>query len=1830
MEERDEQYFSWSKEQIVKDFEQFVHDEYGNHILESLKDGKITWRPLDIEFNAIVDKWFTLWDFLDTKKWQVIQNNFTRTVKEQDAIEQWLLHLHNQWKVLPSVTHNTMNFDDFIHAQGYKKITDPTGQVTAIVPGHNPLSHNIQTLQTAWKEHVRSITNDKDELHDYTALLDFKHFDPTEKIITIAAVRTLYDNIQRKTKGQQRQDLLSLADTIFDKKNTPIPSDVTWITMWGLSLSMKDFFQKAWSLATENELQSLQDMRLTLKDSIKIAEENKLLSEWTLEQTLFNKKYSDLNRQFQNMANSFVQTDLINSIDEIVDSVDAEIDEYAKIFDIPGNMSKFFEKFGKPSELTNTYTDPVYIALKRREHNLRELLGKAGISHSDKESYTAELVEVNWKINAHKNTHQVSTWDGYFDHISQQIDTASSQTGIVVSGSEVKSTLQKLRDANWDVSMLWNQQNILMKASIAFQLLKVKDKHSFQNLGYSFQSYAQFVSSLYDLDTPSKTTILTQDHVPIELNFTSKKFVGKPLEFHNFDVDDLSSLSNIRVEFELDLNNNPDAENFLRTMTGGPNSHLVQDFFPEQPWFPETITDSSLVEMIDKDGIRYEWYLSPTHILNSQNIDDNIYGEDSHQSAKTYILYTKPADQFHSDRNFVTKKDVTESKVLTEWGKEKPVYINAANFNDWKSINILDKKATLSDGQLKALSLGHMVSQSLDADQLLDSKNHATIQQMIAQQDDMIMQELQQDTRDLWKESSEHWETQYTSLSVADEFSQSWKWLVGWDRLCEVWSRIAVKFPKSIDGKKTLKIFPDSEQLLSMIVKDIQKDDQGNIIGATFGFDTLSRTGKCTLNDITLEGKQLDKISEIFNGEITYIDNIYKDSQDYTSVLSRLENNFSDSMRKKTYRWDVFKSLDFDGKEFLKDKKPITHFISTEKTTDAKGSKTLFDVEYQIEKLWSNRYRITSTPFKADVVDKDGTSKEDNISFDTTTDMAGMLLILSTKKLVPYTNEEYTSYKNKNTVSSDTIPQVKRKWYTLSTIWSVLSWKWKDIVDGIKKKFKEKEEESLKYALFTEWRLMRRLSNGWLGQALNAFDLNVLDDMAWEIEIEGQQFGRKKIEGTLKFLKSFHAANNAYGPSGMGMVKGIVEDAIGKYENWWLWMKQRWDVAASLLYSIDKMKSWYAKEQAQYPAGTYVKILLGEHYYNHYMRHYRQLELEAKSDTEAGKSAQERLAMLEYNFIVSNVRGGDVLEKNNPYIVTDGTNPIFYFQNLYSREFANELGKSLWELKSFEVNSSSTDVKWLIDTNNFIHVYNECKDHMGDVRMKDCLNEFIALQSMAKDADQADKVSQLLMSGILSGVFVNNLSKSNKSDLKKIMFKAGIPYASLIEKYDGPAKIQQLLILATGNSTGDFSKFTYGKGKKLYRPDDFRSSVGGQDKKWLIASFETWFKDNKDQVVPFLHMDPESMKTQDNLIRIWKSNEPDMQIFGKKVDPDSKKIVDEVLKDFYYNTWWRSVTIDGLNYDSELSHTASMIDATFPVVNQYEEWKWKNDTKDHADLIWWNIEKNVPNWKESLEKKYLLSWNINNFFRYFEGIGDIHYNKSTIEQFYRYIRLAKQQKNTEDRIRLMWFFLTNLLYSKWPVPDAVTNSFKKYMAYFEANFDNFDQNLWREHDLPSWEGNFEYVFTEPLSGFTYIPKKEWKNITAQGQQHQYSKWATTNDTTLLNVQMMQANAKARTWWGNNMYGGNMGRSIGKSIDIKIEELRWGKEILEDTMTKKIRTSPIDVNNINKVDLAPIEQPQWARVLPGTSNKKSSQTNNRDDIEEKIDSILAERWIDNNY
>jgi hypothetical protein len=91
----------------------------------------------------------------------------------------------------------------------------------------------------------------------------------------------------------------------------------------------------------------------------------------------------------------------------------------------------------------------------------------------------------------------------------------------------------------------------------------------------------------------------------VTLAFSSKKFVGKPKSFQDINISDISALENIRIEFEIDLKASKpekEAENLLKLVTG---NKIIRKF-SKQVNFPETITDSSLVEMEDIHGNIYE------------------------------------------------------------------------------------------------------------------------------------------------------------------------------------------------------------------------------------------------------------------------------------------------------------------------------------------------------------------------------------------------------------------------------------------------------------------------------------------------------------------------------------------------------------------------------------------------------------------------------------------------------------------------------------------------------------------------------------------------------------------------------------------------------------------------------------------------------------------------------------------------------------------------------------------------------------------------------------------------------------------------------------------------------------------------------------------------------------------------------------------------------------------------------------------------------------------------------------------------------------------------
>lgn len=122
-----------------------------------------------------------------------------------------------------------------------------------------------------------------------------------------------------------------------------------------------------------------------------------------------------------------------------------------------------------------------------------------------------------------------------------------------------------------------------------------------------------------------------------------------------------------------------------------------------------------------------------------------------------------------------------------------------------------------------------MAAQSIYSYELSDPKNPPQIQELLDQLDASAINKLKQNTLDISTEDELVEELEYEKLTLPEEFQKSWKEMVG-DYPCEEGTRMAVQYPQIVDGISIVQTHPKSEQLLSLTVKKINKDNQGNII----------------------------------------------------------------------------------------------------------------------------------------------------------------------------------------------------------------------------------------------------------------------------------------------------------------------------------------------------------------------------------------------------------------------------------------------------------------------------------------------------------------------------------------------------------------------------------------------------------------------------------------------------------------------------------------------------------------------------------------------------------------------------------------------------------------------------------------------------------------------------------------------------------------------------------------------------------------------------------------------------------------------------------------
>lgn len=1702
-----------SLEELQEFFVEYIRTVYNNDILKSLYEWRLTGDSIDITLSSLQHQWFLIADVTDLSKRQLILDGIGTSVTEQDSITTALQKLWDQLQELPQKTQDQLAFDEFLVLIWYQFISP-----TKIEAKAHHAQYSFYRIKTLRREHIYSTwITESTRVDNYDAMFDTEQYDPLEKLVAASVIDNLYQTIEFLSDKKAIKDV---AESHFWVLEYPLQLDFKRNKLTELFHRIEQFFQKISWFATSEDIEVLKNTKITLEHSI-----NTMIKSWLLSQEERNKiltaSYSQLNKNLKQATSIFAQIDIITSVSSIIDDLDDTIQEYTQGFDIPWNMSDFFKQFWTPGFYRWWSRDFVYLSLAQKERKLVELLASWKLSSSEYQAKENELQELRNKINNHQKTEHFDTRNNYFDHIANQVEYAQKelwQTNIL--WSSLYSTLHKLRDTSRNIAELsLAEQNILMKTSIAMQLLAVKTKWTLKNRSYSFQEYAQFVSALYDLES-QHAQITTKDGEKIDLNFTKKKIVGKPSEFHSIDINNISDLSRIRIEFELDLSSNERAEYFIRTMTGWPRSRIIRNFF-EKDGFPTTITDSSYVSMVSKDGQEYSGYLSPINI--SVLEDEYDFWDDEYdygRQATSFVLYSEPADQFHKQRTIITQKDRSWQEILSQSWKKCPVFINSWNINTWQSVEIKNKKVTLSDQYLKSLTLGQLALNKINDEDFFDPKNSPDIQETLNQEDSNISEIIREDTRDIEDELLESWE-----VEMRRGFEQLWNEITKEsDKPCEIWVRLVLKYPDVVDGNPIIKTFPQTEQLITARVTSLKKDEEGNIVSCTLEFESLTRLWETTIKETSFDVSNLQKLTQVFES-VQYLD-APSDNHTYEWVLQRLQNKYPN------YHRDKLNGLQFDGKKFINNKnETINHFVAPWRTRDKDGKEYL--VDYSLKSLWRNRYRVTSSPYMVDIMDEKWKSQKRTIAFDTITDLSGVLLILAGKWLHPESETEFT-LRQANDPHGALLPQTRSAitWWSLQTVMGVIKTGGKQLRDWWLKKLEESRQWELGHIVFQEMNIYRKLDNIF-GAVLDKFDMNFLNDLAWEAEEKAMNYWFDKIEVVYKNLKSFHKSYNIWGldwlwtktPWSWARTFEMIEEATtylkaGKRVPY----KNLVQVAGALRYNMETYKNGYAPLRNQFEQWTYVKILLWEHAYEVYKEQYEKLrdEMEMATNPFVKKQKQDQLMSLEYEFISHNIAGGGRMDDR----VFAHPRPRYY-QELYSRSYGNKLRAIIPSMKMVSTDKKSETIQQLIDIWNFDQCQSDFYNYIASWRLEEAVQNLIAMQNTASTRDQYNEIMIAMMTGILNGQFIHTIWLRTRMDLKNAFRNSAIPFAHWIEEDTWPQKLMALLRLATADLWSNsfdsmfsveeitsYSTFNINQRKNAWQEfvEKFAQGARGQTgwlQEWSFA---------RERLVSFLHLDKQSMSSNNNMFHIWKSSKDNLPtIFWQKITLEQKEVVDDIMDDLYFGVG-KSANLD--NYGFDFPYPATNIEEfSRDLINRsISGAKFDENLLGRGVLYYTSIiENHAPsNNKLSANQKELLAYHTNEFFRIFWWIWALSNTKETIQQFYTYVRKAQQQENTWDRRRLLAFPLVEKIYERWPIPQVVETALRQYLLFFATNLDNYDERVASYHLTPQDKSsNFAPLFKKPLRGYLYDSSSTRARRT-RGDKNQIRRMAENNNELLIN------------------------------------------------------------------------------------------------------------------
>ena len=1082
--------------------------------------------------------------------------------------------------------------------------------------------------------------------------------------------------------------------------------------------------------------------------------------------------------------------------------------------------------------------------------------------------------------------------------------------------------LKNLQKHAFDPSKLttkeqWKLSTYMMQE----QLKKIEDMWDFgKHLGFDMKSYKTFLEWIYDLDVPWVEIELWSSGKKLDFVFASKKgadgdtwlqkgFLWKAITQQDVTVKQIAEADTMPYTVSLDMAKSwQESEDFLENVFklawttspfwnfAGRDTQSKRNWVRVADWYKVSITHPDTWETVS-------WYLSRYwNVVDEKNNGQEVFLYDTSPSLPS------------------------KTRTLLSWKDGSPVVFWSAEEEKKYTITVdeSEKILHLNKDNLTAFVSTHLIAKNLPDDDNFDYVNHEkemqdSINDFMSEWSiwagwyaDTFNKDLDKETVFVDQNAPSEMKEDLLQDDVLQERDEI-AWSPSPDKQ-HIWATLQpwVYLWIKTDYRSEFPPLGSSKYRSCMEVVDVDKSSLPR---------NVTRKAKPWHGSIgDLEGKTYTRP---FNE--SFLSNVKKKSSKDGLLRMPPSGNLSFDQYLKsiqsqgTIKPDLFHDLmdvNFDGKNFIKDKKKVVFYVPEEHAPsytlkEYDGRLEHQKVFYSIQQSGTWKYEISCEYIAKDKDNTDEKKKNDlvKLAYKAEVDNAWLATFfaerawtLATASLEKEKWEEKSEYeqmkdqeKERQQGFSWSMPPGKIYPITINSI----VWSFKNLYSKIQDRFKERNtKETYEFTNMLIW-----WEDGFFKSLSNLPIIwGALEEIYFQHKKEKDGKMMAKIQYYLdnKFSTDLHhtlVINKEVTPLFQKIAK--VTSKWDLIDLKWAWtelsLEERYQAAAALLYMNDK-DGMYARSMAKYMnTWIYVRALLWHSAWLRYKSEREKLENMAKNPTDNSR-ALTALARLEIDFIVDNLRWG--------YYFSKAWSPNDLFLQQYPRELAKKIfnsydekqGEKWWKdemdhkLKIWRFEFALEEFEWMIKSNRFFPAYWSLK----------------AMYTLASTPQDKSIFYRCAFTLMMSGLQFFGTDYNFKNDELQVFFRSiHLPIADrAVRDWQHQEKIASIFDIATGWSFTD-------KKWANYSAKDFTYNNVHKNL-WWINSFASWrdtsgtdWKPHWDQILEFLSWNP----WEDSMIRILDQSQKneDYMYKWKKLSDTQQKNLNELVGKYAESARWKQL-----------------------------------------------------------------------------------------------------------------------------------------------------------------------------------------------------------------------------------------------------------------------------------------------------------------------------------